>query len=950
MKTMIIRLHRFILQGFKTITFLCLIIPCFGITSSIPGYFSKNVKPFNKIVYSAARQNWCVSPASNGFVYFANHQGLLEFDGTTWNLYRLPNETVLRAVMVQNDSLIYTSGYMELGYWKPDKYGKLHYFSLNEKANNKFSKNIEFWNIAAADSFVYFQSFNQILAYHSDTFSVILPLFISVMNKVNNKVLVAARNIGIYEIVGNLAKPLLTGDFFNDKLVQFLIPFKHDQFLIGTASHGIFLWDGNEIKPWNTKWTDYFIKNEVNRGLHSKNGHVIVGTIIDGIVVFDETGNLLMKINAQDGLPNNTVLGIGADEWQNLWLALDDGVAFVSQENASGFSAESIPGVGAIYSISVFKDKLYLGTNQGLFVKPVNGNKSFELVPNTQGQVWDCKVINGQLWIGHNRGTFVIEDKKAVQISNWSGAFNIKSDPKNPDLLIQGTYTDLVVYKKSGNTYSFNKRIGGFSDLIRYIEIDHLGNLWASHLHRGIYKITTDDNRDNVTDVKFYGEKIFKKSLSANVFKVENRIVFTTGEQIYTYDDLNDTIVIHPFLNRELGDYASSHRIVEAPNHHYWFISKKSIALFSILQDSVKLIKEFPVSLFKNSPLVDGFENVFPTGEKTALLCLQSGIATLDASKSDDGNSISNFKPVLRQLQLFSARGKTIQLPLNHSQFKIKNNFHNIFLRFSFPHFNDLPISYMYFLEGLNSGWSVPSGESGFRFERLPSGDYTIRVKAVDSWGNESQTFIFSFEVLPPWYASKFAILFYVVLLVTILLLFRSWGIRMTKRKEQQQHDEREKELIRLRNSKLREEVEHKSKELANSTMSIIKKNEFLMELKEIIDKHKTELGSRYPEKYYNCLIRKIDVNISNQDDWQVFENNFERAHEQFFEKMKTSFPQLTQSDLRLCAYLRMNLSSKEIAPLLGISFRGVENHRYRLRKKMNLEHDENLVHIISGA
>ncbi|MBN1985042.1 MAG: regulator, partial [Prolixibacteraceae bacterium] len=161
------------------------------------------------------------------------------------------------------------------------------------------------------------------------------------------------------------------------------------------------------------------------------------------------------------------------------------------------------------------------------------------------------------------------------------------------------------------------------------------------------------------------------------------------------------------------------------------------------------------------------------------------------------------------------------------------------------------------------------------------------------------------------------------------------------------QHEKREQELIRLRNEKLRNEVEHKSKELANSTMSIIKKNEFLLELKTIIDKQKNELGSRYPDKYYNYLNNKIDKNISNQDDWQIFETNFERAHEQFFHKIKEAYPDLTSSDLRLCAYLRMNLSSKEIAPLLGISVRGVENHRYRLRKKLNLEHDESLTDII---
>jgi len=940
------------ISGFKTIVFLLVLMPVLTFAAPDSYSFRENVKSFNKINYNAARQNWCVSASPNGFVYFANHRGLLEFDGTTWNLYSLPNETILRAVKVKNDSVIYTSGYMELGYWKPDQYGTLHYFSLYEKAKKHLFKNIEFWNIAVSDSFVYFQSFNRILAYNSDTVSAIeLSPFISVMNKVNDKVLVAVRNIGIFEIVGTSVNPFLNGEFFNNKLVQFLIPHKDNQLLIGTAAHGVFVWNGSEILPWKSAWTDYFVKNELNRGYYSKNGEVIVGTIIDGIVVFDENGSLVMKSNVQSGLPNNTVLGIEADEWQNIWLALDDGNAFIPQDLNKGFSIENIPGVGAIYSISVFNDNLYLGTNQGLFVRPVNDdNKSFTLVPNTQGQVWDCRVIDGKLWVGHNRGTFIIEGKKAMPISTLSGAFTIKEDVKNPALLIQGSYNDLIVYKKSGNTVKFNNRIADFSDLIRYIEIDHLGNIWASHLHRGIYKITTSEKRDSVTQVKYYGEEIFKKNLSANVFKVENRIVFTTGKQIFTYDDLNDTIVIHPFLNSLPGDFSSSHRIVEAPNHHYWFISKKSIALFSILQGNVKLIKEFPVSLFKNSPIVDGFENIFPTGEKTALLCLQNGIATLDASVQGEGYSISNFKPVLRQLQLFSARGRTIQLPLNHSRFKIKNNYHNIYLRFSFPHFNDLPVSYMYFLEGLNNEWSVPSDESGFRFERLPAGDYTLRIKAVDSWGNESQVFNCSFEVLPPWYASKLAILFYVVLLVIILLLFRRWGIRMTKRKEQQQHDEREKELIRLRNSKLREEVEHKSKELANSTMSIIRKNEFLMELKEIIDKHKTELGSRYPDKYYSFLNRKIDENISNQDDWQVFENNFERAHEQFFEKMKTSFPQLTQSDLRLCAYLRMNLSSKEIAPLLGISFRGVENHRYRLRKKMNLEHDENLVHIINGV
>jgi DNA-binding CsgD family transcriptional regulator len=944
-------LYPYILLVVKATAILYFTFPVYGIVNSDFTGFSEKAVPFNKIIYNAARQNWSVSAAPNGFIYFANHQGLLEFDGANWQLYKLPNETILRTVKVLSDSLIYTSGYMELGYWKPDKFGKLNYFSISDKAKEQFSKNIEFWNITVVDDFVYFQSFNKALSYHNNSVSLVsLPASISVMSKVHDKVLVASRDSGIYEIEQGVAKPFLLGDFFRSKLIQFLIPYKNNQLLIGTASHGMFLWNGEEITSWNSQWTDYLIKNELNRGFYSKNGQIVVGTIIDGIVVFDENGSLVRKINTKNGLPNNTVLGIESDEFQNLWLALDDGIGFIPFGGNNGFSIENIPGVGAIYSMAVINNSMYLGTNQGLFMKPLKDDtKNFELVPETQAQIWECKIIEGKLWVGHNQGTFAIEGNSAKQISSKSGGFSIRSDINHPDLLIQSTYNDLVVYKRFGDTFKYNNLISGFSDLIRYIEIDHLDNIWASHLHRGIYKITTNDNRDSVTSVRYYDENTFKKNLAVNVFKVENRIVITDGEQIFTYDDLKDSIISHTTLNKELGQFAASQRIVEGPNHHYWFISKKSIGLFSINQDSVKLIKEFPVTLFKNQALVDGFENIFPLTEKSAYLCLQNGIAKLDASVQNESSAIENYTPILRQFDLSSSTNNIIQLNLNDDEYSVKNKFHNIYFRFSFPYISELPVLYSYQLEGLSYFWSEPSNSPNFRFERLPKGDYTLRVKTIDLWGNESKEFSCSFTVLPAWYTSTPAIIFYVVLLIVVLLLFRRWGIRMTKRKEKQQHLEREKELIKIRNEKLRDEIEHKSKELASSTMSIIKKNEFLMEMKDIIDKQKVELGSRYPDKYYNYLHKKIDENISNQDDWQIFENNFERAHDKFFTKMKTNYPDLTSSDLRLCAYLHMNLSSKEIAPLLGISVRGVENHRYRLRKKMNLEHDENLVEIING-
>ena len=145
-----------------------------------------------------------------------------------------------------------------------------------------------------------------------------------------------------------------------------------------------------------------------------------------------------------------------------------------------------------------------------------------------------------------------------------------------------------------------------------------------------------------------------------------------------------------------------------------------------------------------------------------------------------------------------------------------------------------------------------------------------------------------------------------------------------------------QKELIQIKNEKLKGEIESKNRELAVSTMSIIKKNEFLHAIKNKLQKaeNATQIKS---------VIKTIDRNINNEDDWKFFEEAFNNADKDFLKKVKELHPELTSNDLRLCAYLRLNLSSKEIAPLLNISVKSVEVKRYRLRKKMNLPHENNL-------
>jgi DNA-binding CsgD family transcriptional regulator len=94
----------------------------------------------------------------------------------------------------------------------------------------------------------------------------------------------------------------------------------------------------------------------------------------------------------------------------------------------------------------------------------------------------------------------------------------------------------------------------------------------------------------------------------------------------------------------------------------------------------------------------------------------------------------------------------------------------------------------------------------------------------------------------------------------------------------------------------------------------------------------------------YNRLVKLINNHTNNDNDLKLFEESFDQIHNEFFKKLLKEHPDLAPPDLKLAAYLKMNLTTKEIAPLLKITHRGVEIKRYRLRKRLKLNSDQNLI------
>ena len=202
-----------------------------------------------------------------------------------------------------------------------------------------------------------------------------------------------------------------------------------------------------------------------------------------------------------------------------------------------------------------------------------------------------------------------------------------------------------------------------------------------------------------------------------------------------------------------------------------------------------------------------------------------------------------------------------------------------------------------------------------------------------------------------PWYANAWAKLVYFIFLIVLAYYIHKFYTQYHEERHQKiitennillelKELENEQKIMKIKNEQLIQDVDKKSKELAVSTMNLIKKTELLNIIKGDL-KSSTDSSTNRSIK---AVISTINRNVNEENTWNVFKEAFDSADNNFLKKVKESHPALTPNDLRLCAYLRLNLSSKEIAPLLNISVRSIEIKRYRLRKKMNLPHEMGLV------
>lgn len=930
------------------------------------------VRNYNRAEYGAGTQNWEISQDSFGRMLFANNTGLLMYDSRNWSIVQLGNYTTVRSIYVDDTTMrIYAGGSEEFGYFANNSNGVMEYVSLVDSLPEGEKMFGEIWNIFSSGKCLWFQGDFGIFRYDGKSVAYIPYRHkISASALVKDRLFVASQEGGVCILNGDRYTPVKGSDRLEGKRVCSILPYKDSEILFVTDFDGIYVYDGAGIEPMHTDIDGFLKENQVFCA--ATNGRELVfGTVNNGIVIKDIAGNGNTYVNTRTGMQNNTVLSINFDKMDNIWLGLDNGIDLVLYNSPiSTMFGTNVYGAG--YASLLHGDNLFLGTNQGLYVtdypiasKPVPQRLDLLM----KGQVWSIDTVAGSLFVCSDRGLFTLNQRHGLQqVGSVPGTWSILQLKKCPGNLLASTYEGFYLIKRDeSGVWHMNNRVTGFNETgTRLIEDEH-GAVWISHWMKGIYKLELSDDLQRFERVSLYNHtKGFPTDRNNTLYKIDGDLEFSTEGGFYKYNPQTDSMIPDEHMNSLFGAQ-SSIRLYQSPEKDVWGVSAKYICAAFYNASGT-----YNIDSITYKPLLDklivGFENFNFTSPRELIVSNEEGFFEIDIDREHE----VNWKSKLYVNKIFATGlpGDSLVYSIgsNASEKELKLPYMLNSLRFEFicPEYRQQgAVQYSYYLENYDTGWSEYSQSTSKEYTQLHEGSYTLHISSFNRYDGSREECVFKFGIRPPWYRSIWAIIIY-LLIVAVAVWYgfnyvkkraRRAAIAVAKRKEaelaeykrkaEEEKLRKENEITRLKSERLEYDIKHKSQELSSATMNVMRKNEILIDISRQISKlqesdEKTSLSAS-AVKQLNKIQKSIQENISHDDDWQRFARNFDVVYENYLKRLVAQYPQLNINDQRLCAYLKMGLSSKEIAPLLNISYRSVEMTRYRLRKKMQLSRDVNL-------
>jgi ligand-binding sensor domain-containing protein/DNA-binding CsgD family transcriptional regulator len=932
---------------------------------------------YPKDIYNAGTQNRDIVQDKNGIIYFANYEGLVSFDGAYWKNYPLPSRNVVRAIAIGSDNRIYAGGEEDFGYFSPDKNGRLGFTSLKAQLPEKDNVFSDCWNIVPYGNDVFFRSREKIVQYDNKRITIYPSSNWQFLGQSNNQLIAQGADGNLLQFGNGLWSPFVKKNAMPpNALVTCIFPFGQDSSFIATINTGFFILHNNIITPFHFKGANPFGNERVLTAIAVTKDWLAIATNLDGVFIVNKAGEIIQNLSRREGLQNNNILKLFLDNHKNLWLGLDNGIDFVAYNNAIKHIYPEKLNEGLGYTARVFNNNLYVGTSNGLYLVPLTNKQDlsleageFKSIPGTKGSTFGLSEVNGSLLLGHHDGAFVVENDRIVPIDTKTTYWYFKPcySVLPSSLVLAGNNLGLSFFTYQNGHFAAKGNLPGFHSSSHFMAVENSNTVWVAHQYYGVYKMDiTDIDKPRIA---LYSQKNgLPSNLKNHLFKIKNHVVATTEKGIYEYNEKTDKFEPSLYFNGLLGERNIRYMEEDAAGN-IWFIEDKSLGVIDFSGASPETIY-FPEL---NGKMVADFEFVYPYNKNNVFVGAEKGFYHINYEEYKKNHY--PLEVIIRSVHVagrydsllfggyFKNAGELQKQPANTVN-NISSKWNSIRFEYSSPSYAaQNSVKYSYYLKGFDKDWSVWNTKTEKEYTNLPAGEYTLQVRSKSNLGNESAICTYSFTVLPPWYLSTWAYLLDIMLFVGLVCLIYYWQRRVFL-EQQKKHDEEqkrlqylhqleidksEKEIIKLKNEKLEVEIEHKNTQLASTAMHLLQKGELLGKIREELARVKNGVAKQGVEDDFKKILRILGEETRMDKEWEQFAVHFDKVHSDFLQNIKTIYPALSAHELKLCAYLRMNLSSKEIAQLENISVRGVELSRYRLRKKLKIPSETNLFDFLLG-
>lgn len=889
----------------KIFTYLAFFIGVLGIfAQNIPEKGVPFIQNYLPEQYGNHGKIWDISSAKNGLVYMASDNGLLEFDGQTWNRYR-DNKGFTRSLFVENDSTIYIGADMDFGIWKKNRLGKFNFTSLYPYKKHPLKTNEEFWNTYKIGGKIIFISHQNIYVYQNKKLiKIASPQRFSKSFSVEGKIYITDEKYGLFQFDGEKLIKIFSYPSNNLFKISGLYKKQGDLYIV-TENQGILLWKNNRLSSVELPVSTSIIKGKVFIFNILEDRFLVFGTILNGLFITDLNGNILQKFNKNNGLPNNTVLSVFFSKNQKLWIGLDYGISSVNLNSRIAYFQDNKNDFGTSYAVVLKDQTFYLGTNQGLYKSDWNAlnteQNSLELIKGSEGQVWTLQNIDGHLWCGHDKGLFKVEANSFTKIHDEPGVFCIKS---YQNYLLTGNYNGISIFKKENNSWRFFKKMELILGAVSQIEI-YQKYIFINIPNYGVIKFSLDQDlkplNRQLIDVKAF------KGYFPSIFKDQKGIHVITKTHQYFYDEQKKQFLLENKVNE--------------PN-----------------------INKILPGIYKPTLLNSNY-GFYP---------IENGFALENYNRQ---NNSKDFKtPILfRKVRAFNNE-KTVDI---FSGEKIPYQLNNI--GFTFLVSNEDYTLYRYKLDNFSENWSGWSGKNTAAFLNLKEGTYKILVQSKRE-NQVSGIQSFEFTISAPWYRRWWAYVAYLLFAFSCIYFVKKYqeyklrkqklellkkeqnSLREQTEKHQQEMVLEKQKLLEVEKNNLKLEIRNKTIELANKAKDDDDKNRLLHTLKEKIDE--VETNPSISQIRWKEIRRLLNSYLEIEDN--TFEIQMDELHQEFFKSLKEKFPNLSIYDLRMCAYLKIGLNSKEMSEIFQVLPSSINVSRSRLRKKLNLFPDDDLYEFLN--